>query len=356
MRMESRLLKDEKVKKLKLGTYPYTYARVSAMKSKLIKIDEYNKLIKMEISALTNYLEGTDYKKQIDALGATLSGYELFEQAINRNLVDTFTKLKKISTDEVDIIIDHYIERWDVYNLLTVARGVHAKLPKDEIKSLLIAAGVKNMDFFIGLIDSDTVKQVLEKSRMLSKGVMDHSLKEYEVSNSIFPIENALLREYYDKLINFSKTFPDDAEHIRNFILDEIDVLNIRTLLRLKREGMPAQKILNYILREGAKLKINKLRSLANEGSFENLINGLKESGFKEYFEKQTNFLDAEIELDKYLLRKSFSKSHMIPLSMTSILQYMFAKDIEVRNLRGIVKAKQLGLSEEIIEKKVIVV
>lgn len=355
--MQKSKFEEEKSKKLKLGTYPYTYARVSAMKSKLISKSEYDKLIKMGISALTNYLESTDYKQQINELGSTLSQYELFEQAIHKNLVDTFTKLKKISTDEVDIIIDHYIERWDVYNLVTVLRAIHSKAPAEEAESLLIAAGVENMPYFVDLLKSESIQQVLEKSRALPKAQMLRVLEEYEKRNSIYPIETALYRQYYEKLLKFSESFPEEAEHIKNFILDEIDVVNIKTLLRLKRENAKTETILSNLIMHGAKLNHTKLKELAAKPTFEELIEGIKKSGFREFFsDKSSDFLEAEIELGKYLLAKSFSRSHMIPLSMTSILQYMFAKEIEVKNLRGIVKAKQLGLSEETIEKKVIVV
>lgn len=350
-------MEKKKPKKLKLGTYPYTYARVSAMKSKLIGKQEYDKLVKMGISAINNYLESTDYKRQIDELGSKLSQYELFEAAIHKNLVDTFTKLKRISTDEVDTIIDHYIERWDVYNLITVMRAVHSKAPFESTRKLLIAAGVKNTPYFEELLKLESVKEVLEKTKKLAQPCMKAALEEYRQKNSIYPIETALYRQYYDKLLELTPMFPQEAQHIKNFLLDEIDVINIKTLLRLKKEQADPKTIQSNLISRGSKLNQKRLKMLAEAASIEDMIEKIKQYGFKGYFkDNSADFIEAERELGKYLLSKSFSRAHMLPLSLTSILQYLFAKEIEVNNLRGIMKAKQLGLSEEIIVKKVIVV
>ena len=61
-----------------------------------------------------------------------------------------------------------------------------------------------------------------------------------------------------------------------------------------------------------------------------------------------------ETELYKYLLQQSILLLHQHPLSVDVILGYMFAKDIEIRNVKIIVKGKQLGLNEEFIENQLV--
>ena len=61
-----------------------------------------------------------------------------------------------------------------------------------------------------------------------------------------------------------------------------------------------------------------------------------------------------ETELYKHLLKQSILLLHQHLLSVDVILGYMFAKDIEVRNLRIIIKGKQLGLSEQFMESQLI--
>jgi vacuolar-type H+-ATPase subunit C/Vma6 len=67
------------------------------------------------------------------------------------------------------------------------------------------------------------------------------------------------------------------------------------------------------------------------------------------------SLIDTELELDRYLIKKSFLYTHQYPMSVMSILTYMMNKIIEVRNLKSIARAKQLGIEEKYIEEKLIV-
>jgi len=73
-----------------------------------------------------------------------------------------------------------------------------------------------------------------------------------------------------------------------------------------------------------------------------------------EDFKKTNSLISLEIDLYKHLLRRSILFMHQHPLSIDVILGYMFAKDIEVRNLKLLIKGKQLGLSEQFMESQLI--
>jgi V/A-type H+-transporting ATPase subunit C len=100
---------------------------------------------------------------------------------------------------------------------------------------------------------------------------------------------------------------------------------------------------------------------LASLDDLDKLSEALKKTEYKnviakgiEEFKKNNSLITLEIELYKYLLKQSILFMHQHLLSIDVILGYMFAKDIEVRNLKIIIKGKQLGLSEEFIERQLI--
>ena len=62
-----------------------------------------------------------------------------------------------------------------------------------------------------------------------------------------------------------------------------------------------------------------------------------------------------ENALDKFLLKESTLLLHQNPLTVSVILGFMYAKEIEVKNLRMLVKGKQLGLEEEFIEQQLVI-
>ena len=91
------------------------------------------------------------------------------------------------------------------------------------------------------------------------------------------------------------------------------------------------------------------------------IIKEMENTDFKEVVEKynkeaeKVNFTDLEIYLDKFLLEQSRKLIRQHPMSVDVILGYMFLKDLEVKNLSRIIKAKQLSLSEEFIEKTIVI-
>src|SRR3989344_7732253 len=104
-------------RKVRLGFYPYTYARVSAMKGKLLKADDYHKLLKMKFAEIAKFLEESDYKQEVDEYSVQYEGAELLERALNRNLQRAFEKLKRISPEQLNTVIQAYLIRRDVWNM-----------------------------------------------------------------------------------------------------------------------------------------------------------------------------------------------------------------------------------------------
>ena len=92
----------------KLGEYPYTYVRSNVMKSLLLKKEDYHKLLKMSLPEITRYLQESEYKREIDELAGRFKGIDLIELAINKNLVNCFNKLKRISNITQAFRIQYY--------------------------------------------------------------------------------------------------------------------------------------------------------------------------------------------------------------------------------------------------------
>ena len=57
------LMKTKKIRKVKLGFYPYTYVRTNVMRTLLLNKDDYAKLFKMSFIEITRYLQDSVYKK-----------------------------------------------------------------------------------------------------------------------------------------------------------------------------------------------------------------------------------------------------------------------------------------------------
>jgi V/A-type H+-transporting ATPase subunit C len=67
------------------------------------------------------------------------------------------------------------------------------------------------------------------------------------------------------------------------------------------------------------------------------------------------SLIDVEARLKKYRLKSAASFSHVYPLSIVPIMDYVLAKRNEVNNLRIIVRGKASNLSEGVIREQLVI-
>lgn len=347
---------------MKLGFYPYTYVRTNVMRSKLLKKEEYKKLLKMKLNEVTRYLEESEYKKEIDEIAVHYSGYDLIELALNKNIEKSFQKLKRISPDELNLLIKAYLMRNDVWNIKTIIRGKYTKEEDEKIKRLLLIAGVLEADFYETLMKKETIEDVLRAVPFLNFREIKPALQKFREKNILVDIENALDKHYYNYLMEFTKTLPKQGKLFKEFLESEIEILNILMVLRLRKENIAKEEIKNYLILTDDESKNRKILRLLAADNLENIpekisnkeLRDVLEKGLKSY--KDTgSLIDTESRLYKYLLRKSTLLIHQHPLSVDVILGYMFAKELELKNLKTLIKGKQIGLSDEFIENELVI-
>ncbi|MCP3682523.1 MAG: ATP synthase A1 subunit C [bacterium] len=329
------------------------------MRSELLKKEEYHKLMKMKLNEIIEFLQESQYKKEINELAMNFSGVELMEMALNRNLTNTLAKLKRVSKKSLSDVISVYLKRLDVWNIKTIIRGKYVKAEEKKIESMLLPAGAIPKEQLLNLIKKETVEEVLKNCTVIPFAKLEKAYKSFEETKNLAEIENALDHLYYESVTKSLTTLPKDGRLFAEFLKTEVETLNILTLLRLKRAGVDKEKIKQHILSvRGSQI----MKELIEAKDAETIISQLEKTkygehvkkGAADYKEKDT-LIKIELELHKNLLRKSLLLLHQHPLSVEVILGFMFAKEIEVKNLKTLIKGKQLGLDDGFIEEQMVV-
>ena len=344
---------------IRLGSYPYTYVRAIVMRSLLLKKEDYDKLMKMSLNEIANFLQDSADKQEIHKLAANYSGAELVERALSQSLVKSFNKLKKISPSELNLLINAYLKREDIFNIKTILRGKYTKTDDKETESLLLPVGALSQEFLLELLKKQDIGEILKNLKIIDFSQLEKAYESFKKNNMLIELENALDSYYYNELIQFLEKIPRQGKLFKEFLEAEIDILNIITILRLKRENINKDIIKNYLFSE----KIDRYhKRLLDAKDAEELLSLLEQSKYryvlKEAIKKvneNKSIIPVEMALYKYLLEKTLLLQHQHPLSIDIILGYMFAKEIEARNLRVIVKGKQLSLSNDFIESQLVV-
>lgn len=345
--------------KLALGRYPYTYARVSFMRSFLLKKDDYAKLMKMNVNEIISYLGGSQYRKEIDELAIRFQGVQLMELALNRNLANTWAKLKQISKPSFRILVSAYLLRADIWNIKAIIRAKYTNLGQEQLKAMLSPVGFLDAKMLEELVKKESVDGILKGVGIIDYGYFANALESFRNSKSLSEIENALDMFYYSAMDGFCRRLRGKGRHFREFLENELETTAILNILRLKRANTPGKDIAHFIVMPASSKDL--FRMMIDAPTAADAAKLLEESRFKPLVEKgirefaaSGSLVTLELDLSKSMLQHSVLMIHQHPLSVDFLLGFMFAKELEVRNLRLILKARQLGIGEDFVSQQVI--
>ncbi|WP_445474690.1 V-type ATP synthase subunit C [Methanococcoides methylutens] len=338
------------------SNYAYVTARVRAMKSNLLPKETYPRLMNMGVDEITRFIEESQYKQDVDELARVYDGVDLFEHALNRNLGVTFTKIINISEGELNYLISEYLRKYDIWSIKTILRGKYCNASLEEINDNLVAAGQLSYTFLSSLAEKESYESVIDA---LSGTDYYPILKGYDGTN-LSAIENQLDKEYYNGMFQaIGKPGSNDRKLFSKFIRTEIDIKNLSTLFRLKKAGVSEDEIADLILDGGLHLSMKEIEKLLPL-PFNEFINSLEKYPYWEDISGIVNaemdsLVDLEAQLTRHSIRSAASFSHMYPLSIVPIMDYVLNKKNEVNNLRIILRGKAANLDEEIIRNQLVI-
>ncbi|QDX40376.1 V-type ATP synthase subunit C [Salarchaeum sp. JOR-1] len=342
------------------SNYAYVNARVKSRRAVLFDEDDYRTLMRMGTSEIARFLEESEYEAEVNDLGSRFSGVDLVEYALNRNLAKHFHDLLQWSQGTLRDLLVRYFRKFDAWNVKTALRGVYADTETAEIEQDFIRAGDLGDDTLSLLADADEIRTVVDLlSETLFGPALDDAYGEYEETNSLVPLENAVDLAFYDRLLKQVQSTSAGTREFVKFLQADIDFRNVRNAVRLARSGADLDPAEYYI--EGGRLfEPAELDALAD--NWDELVARLRDSHYGNELADKLDELDEadsliafEHALDAALLSYSEHLSHVFPLSVCPVLGYVLAKEREVDNVRAIARGREVGLTEEEIEEELVI-
>lgn len=343
-----------------MSNYAYVCARVKAKKSLLMSRDVYAKMMAMSIPEISRTIGETQYRREIEELATRYSGVDLIELAIHVNLARTYRSILEYCKGELKETLSLYLRRWDIWNLKTILRGKFYGAGQEDIREDLVPAGAFGEEFLLGLLELETMGEVIDAlTETEYHEILKNALGDPGAAKTLLPVENALDKSYYEKLIGISSKSKANRL-LLNFIKTEIDIINIRTLFRLKYENVDKSKIMEFIIPGGEEVggDPNELQKLVN-AEFGEFVQELKKFSFYEdiktavdAIEKRKSLNGVMSALDRYLVGKADAFSHLYPLSILPVLDYLLRKKMEIDSIRVIARGKELGLGDDVIKEQ----
>jgi len=338
--------------------FNYANARIRGMKSRLLKSSDLKELAaKLDVDSVTKMLEQTPYRRELEDASVQYSGITCIEEALRRNLAKTFRLLfDMMKNEEAETCISIFLNKWDVQNIKTILRAKNIGVTSDEIFGSLAPAGALDDALLIELIKQPDVRTVIDL--LASWGVeyakpLTEHFEEYSKSSDLVVLEYALDKFYYKNALNVAKGDSYDKGIIKGLIKTEIDVTNIKSVLRIIRDKIELEDAEYYLIAGGRELDTDRLLAMIKTWTIEGVIKQLARTSYgpptnvpDEYVKKEKISV-FERGLDKFLLQKALAMSSGDPLSIAVVIGYLYAKFNEITNIRIIARAKTEDISGE---------
>ena len=347
--------------------YEFVNARIRGMKSRLLDRKKLEALVaKLDIDSVIDELSSTPYRPDIEDASVQYAGLACVEEALRRNLGKTLRLLFKfLKGEDAERFVNVFLNKWDVQNIKTILRGKNIHEVADEILASLAPAGALDDATLIELVKQPDVKAVIDL--LATWGIeyykpLTQHFTEFSETRDLAVLEYALDKFYYNSALDAVAGDSYDEAIVRQIIRSEIDVTNIKNILRIIRDKVEPENATYYFIRGGKELDFDKLVIVSQARTTEGVIKLLSNTSYGFLTEIPNEYVTTEKisafekALDKFLLQKALAMFSGDPLSFAMVVGYLWAKLNEITNIRIIATCKTEYCPEkELMEELVFV-
>jgi V/A-type H+-transporting ATPase subunit C len=258
-----------------------------------------------------------------------------------------------------------FLNKWDIQNIKTILRGKNISEATNEILESFTPAGALDDATLAELVKQPDVKAVID---LLATWGIEYSspltqhFAEYSKSRDLVALEYALDKFYYENALEVVAGESYDEKIIREMLTAEIDVTNIKSILRIIRDKVEPEDPHYYYISGGKELNTAKLSALSATRTIDGVIKQLTGTSYDflakvpDEYVKMEKISAFEKELNIFLLQKALSLFSADPLSIALAVGYLWAKFNEIANIRIITMCKTEYVPEkELMEELVFV-
>ena len=281
-------------------------------------------------------LNETSYSSELSKLDRP----ENYEQVLSEVLNKTYKEAMEISPEKS--LVEILSCKYDYHNLKVL---VKENILKEKFDSMYCMLDGNEIEAFREL--------ALKNDEGLSKDFKE-CLDFFETTKDPQDIDIFIDKKYFEKVLSLAEGFK--LEMITEYFKAMIDFINLRTFIRCRKQNQ-VKETLEKVLIKGGDIDTDKILDMFYEDIE---ILPIKLKAYKigrvlskiveEY--KNTNSLNSfEKSMDDYLV-EIVRKAKSIHYGAEVIFSFLFAKELEIKNLRLILVGKVNGLSADFIKER----
>jgi ATP synthase A1 C subunit len=344
----------------------YISARVRGMKSHLMDATDLDSLMDSAgPDAMTELLLTTPYESEMAEALTRYHGADAVEEGATRNLIQTFSKLRRLSKGSMEQLVNIFIGRWDLAGVKSLLRNRHQGLDAETGEASLLPSPSLSPALMIDLASRDSVEALVRGLTAWNSSLcrpLEDKLAEYQESGNLRVLEDALDRSYF--VSNARRLESDssaDAKTVRAVLRLEIDRMNLRRLFEPRGAEVDAEDILHELLPNGG-ISLDMLRTVASSNSPERAVEQLENSAYRglgdalAVFAQTGQFSRLERAFDKLMMDRLKRASQQNSMSIAVLMRYSWLKYNEVMNIRMISRGAAVNLPKSRIQEEMLYV
>lgn len=262
------------------------------------------------------------------------------------------SELKRVYEEMYDMspsksLIDIMTIKYDYHNVKVILKGMF--LEKD-FSNMLIPVGKTDVNRMKVSIDTNS----LSDFEPIMRKAIEETIEDFNAKKDPQRIDIILDKYMFEEMKEIAKSLDDSF--IEKYVKALIDLTNVKSLLRIKKQNKGREFLLSVVI-DGGAIDNETLVSLLND-SAENIPSKLSHTnyeyvlrdGVEEYLKTGSAGLLEKL-IDNYIM-DMMKDAKMIPFGGEPLLAYIYAKETEIKVIRIIMVGKLNNITGEVIRER----
>ena len=322
--------------------FTHAVARLRVMEKRLLDKNRIERLLDGDgPQEVLKILQETTYG---DLINNIASVYD-YEKVLKEELVDLYSTLYKISP--MKEIIDIMSIKYDYHNIKVLLK---AKALSKDLSNILIPIGTIPLETLKSSILSDELRSLDKHTGEIVTKVEG----EFEVNSDPQVIDTLLDKYMFEDM--FEKARNINIEYITRYVNESIDITNIKTMLRVKKQNKDG-RFLEGVLIPGGTIKHNFFIEGINE-SLEIFTSKISRTPYSkvlhailEEYMATGSISSLDVLYDNYIMDHA-KDAKRVNFGPEPIIAYIIAKETEIKIIRIIMVGKINKVATEVIRER----
>ena len=322
--------------------YLYSVTRILALETKLLDKAKIERMIEARnADEIIKILYETEYANSI----SEMKSIEDYESVLSKELSNTYKLLSEISP--VPELTNLFQLRYDIHNLKTLLKSSYLDEENDELLSEIGTIPIQQLK---GMVK----EKVFSDLDPLVRESLEEVVGEFTVNPDPQLIDVTLDKALYKLMYKAAKD--NKSSFLTDYISAQIDLINIKSLVRVKSMGY-GREFLKKVILENGKLDYAFFSDIFDE-SLETLIDRLAykdygkvvEEGISNYI--KTKSLTKFEKLSDDFIFELAKKGKFVAFGIEPLIGYLMAKENETKIIRMIMVGKINEIPNELIRER----